>query len=230
MNKSRHIKQEYVDTAYRILSEEGFEEVTIRRLAKETGRNSALLYYYFDSLRQLISVASIRYLVEYYDVLSTVENKHDESLEINLQSWICLAWFAFRNVPIYENFFLYDIDTSEKALHKYFSIFPEDKATIDNYFLNDCMLSLDLKMRDKWMLMKSVKEGAIAEADVEYLMNFDYYLFCGMMNELRFSYKDSEYVKESIRRFSSMLTETYRRFLLPGHSIHNEHLEYLCND
>ena len=94
MEKDKQIKQKYVDTVYRILSEEGFEDITIRRLAKETGHNSALLYYYFNSLRHLISVASTRYLVEYYDVLYSVENNHHDSLEVNLQSWICMAWFC----------------------------------------------------------------------------------------------------------------------------------------
>lgn len=230
MEKGTEIKKQYVETAYRILSEEGFEEITIRRLAKETGRNSALLYYYFDSLKYLISVASIRYLVEYYDVISSIEKNYYESLEVNLQSWVCLGWFAFRNIPVYENFFLYDIESSEKALREYFMIFPEDRATIDNYSLNDCMLSLDLRMRDRWMLLRAAEEGAISQDSVDYLANFDYYLFCGMMNELRFTYKEQKTVEESLKKFSTILTETYRRSLSPGHTILGCHLETLRNE
>lgn len=230
MVKGKQIKREYVEAVYRILSEEGFEEITIRRLAKDTGRNSASLYYYFDSLRHLISIASIRYLVEYYDVLSSVENNHYEAMEINLQSWVCLAWFAFRNVPIYENFFLYDIESSENALHEYFMIFPEDKSTIDNYFLNDCLLTLDLRKRDRWMLVRAVEDGAISQESVDYLVDSDYYLFCGMMNELRYTYRDEKAVDESLKKYGAIMTETYRRSLLSGHSILGCHLETLRND
>lgn len=230
MTKEKQIKQEYIEAAYRILSEERFEEITIRRLAKDTGHNSALLYYYFNSLRHLISIASIRYLVEYYDVLSSVESNHYESLEINLQSWVCMAWFAFRNVPVYENFFLYDIELSENALREYFQIFPEDRSTIDNYFLNDCLLTLDLRKRDRWMLQRAVEEGAILQDSVDYLVNFDYYLFCGMMNELRFTYGDEKAVDESLKKFGAVITETYRRSLVSGHEILGCHLETLRND
>ena len=146
MAKEKQIKQEYINIAYQILAEEGYEAVTVRRLAKETGRNTASLYYYFDSLSYLISIASVRYLM-HYDTLSNVIDQHYKALEVDLQSWVCLAWYAFHNVPIYENFFLYDIELSEKALYEYLELFPEERSLIDNYFMNNILLSLDIKAK-----------------------------------------------------------------------------------
>lgn len=229
MAKTIQIKREYIEAAYNLLRDKEFEEISIRQLAKETGRNSATLYYYFDDLRNLIAIASIRYLMDYYDTVSTVANAHYSALDINLQSWGCFAWYAFHNVPIYENFFLYDISKSERALNEYLEIFPEEKETITKYFFGEHFYSLDLRMRDKWMLQKGVEDGMIAQESVEYLCDFDYYLFCGMMSEIRYTYKDEKVFTKSLRKFITMLTETYCRHLLPGCSILGCHLETITN-
>lgn len=63
--KAQKIKREYVEAAYKLCCDQDVEYITIRQIAKITGRNSATLYYYFDDLRDLISVASIRYLTDY---------------------------------------------------------------------------------------------------------------------------------------------------------------------
>lgn len=229
MAKAMQIKREYIEAAYGLLCEKEFDEITIRQLAKETGRNSASLYYYFNDLRSLLSIASVRYLMDYYDTVSTVASSYYKAFEINLQSWGCLAWYAFHNVPIYENFFLYDSSMSEKALNEYLEAFPEEKDIITKYFFGESFYSLDLRMRDKWILRKSVEEGMIAEKSVEYLGELDYYLFCGMMGEIRHTYKDEEVFNRSFKKFIYILTETYRRQLLPGCSMLGCHLETLTN-
>jgi len=229
MAKALQIKREYIEAVYTLLCDREFDEISIRQLAKETGRNSATLYYYFDDLRSLISIASIRYLMDYYDTVSMVANSHYKALEINLQTWGCFAWYAFHNVPIYENFFLYNSSMSEKALNEYLEVFPEERDIITQYFFGEAFYSLDLRMRDRWMLQKSVKDGMIAEESVEYLSNFDYYLICGMMSEIRYTYKDEKVFAQSLKKFITILTETYRRQLLPGCSMLGCHLETITN-
>lgn len=229
MAKAIQIKREYIEAVYRLLCDREFDEISIRQLAKETGRNSATLYYYFDDLKSLISIASVRYLMDYYETVSMVANSSNKALEINLQTWGCFAWYAFHNVPIYENFFLYDTARGEKALNEYLEIFPEERELITRYFFSEHFYSMDLRMRDRWMLQKSVKEGMIAEESVAYLNDLDYYLFCGMMSEIRYTYKDEKVFARSLERFIDLLTETYRRHLLPGCTMLGCHLETLTN-
>lgn len=229
MAKAVQIKREYVDAVYDLLCDEEFDDISIRQLAKKTGRNSAALYYYFDDLKSLLSIASVRYLMDYYDTVSTVANTHYKALEINLQTWGCFAWYAFHNVPIYENFFLHDTVRGEKALNEYLEIFPEEKDLITRYFFSEHFYSMDLRMRDEWMLKKSAEEGMIAQESVEYLSNFDYYLFRGMMSEIRYTYKDEKVFADSFEKFTGLLTRTYRGQLLPGCSILGYHLETITN-
>lgn len=230
MDKTTQIKREYIDVVYNLLCEEDFDKISIRHLATVTGRNSATLYYYFDDLRNLISIASIRYLTEYYETVSMVVNSHFNTLEINLHTWGCFAWYAFNNAPIYENFFLYDISKSEKALNEYLELYPEEKEFIKGYFLGETFYSLDLRMRDRWMLQKSAEEGMIASKSIDYLADFDFYLFSGMLSEIRHTKKDEKGIRDMLKKFLDIITETYRSQLLPGCSMLGCHLETIINN
>ena len=230
MDKAKQIKIEYVEAAYKLLCEQDFDEISIRQLAKITKRNSATLYYYFEDLNNLLTIASVRYLMEYYDILSTVVNSSFKILEINLLSWGCLACCAFKNPPIYENFFLRNPERSEKAFYEYLVLFPEEKEIVKHYFLGEQLYSSDLRQRDKWMLKKAVGERMISEESAEYLGNFDYYLFFGMVSEVRYKKCSEKEVSETQELFMEILTETYRKCLLPGCAMLDCHLKTIMND
>lgn len=55
------IKKLFIDTTVTIIKEEGVEKVSIRKIAKITGYNSATLYTYFKNLDYLILLSSIKF-------------------------------------------------------------------------------------------------------------------------------------------------------------------------
>ena len=52
------------------MKEDDIDKISIRKIAKRAGYNSATIYYYFEDLEHLILFASIRYLREYTSALA----------------------------------------------------------------------------------------------------------------------------------------------------------------
>ncbi|KIR02908.1 Transcriptional regulator, TetR family protein [Lachnospiraceae bacterium TWA4] len=99
----------FVDATYRILKEEGPEGIKIRRLANELNCTSTVIYRYFENLDHLVALASIRFLEDYIvDFRNLVNNPQivTDPYGLNIKMWNCLAKYAFKEIPIYENLFL----------------------------------------------------------------------------------------------------------------------------
>ena len=58
-------QRRFIEETYRIISTEGREALSIRRLARDMHCNSANIYRYFKDLDELVTYASLRYLTAY---------------------------------------------------------------------------------------------------------------------------------------------------------------------
>ena len=76
IQKVRMVKY-FVDATIEIIEKEGYEAVTIRKVADIAGYNSATLYNYFDNLEHLLFFASMRYLQDYICLLYTSPSPRD---------------------------------------------------------------------------------------------------------------------------------------------------------
>ena len=100
IQKVRMVKY-FVDATIEIIEKEGYEAVTIRKVADIAGYNSATLYNYFDNLEHLLFFASMRYLQDYIDQLPIYIKNANNSRDVYLLVWQCYVDCAFRNPKIY---------------------------------------------------------------------------------------------------------------------------------
>ena len=63
IQKTRMVKY-FVDATIDIIEKDGYESVTIRKVADIAGYNSETIYNYFDNLEHLLFFASMHYLRE----------------------------------------------------------------------------------------------------------------------------------------------------------------------
>ncbi len=68
------LRQNFIDAAARLFAEEGFEKVTIRKIASLAGGNSAMISYYFGNKSGL-----------YLEVLRFLFSEYDNKLKIIIQ-------------------------------------------------------------------------------------------------------------------------------------------------
>lgn len=116
MNK----KQQFLNVTYEILNEEGVAGVSIRRLAKEVGCTSTVIYRYFDNVEHLIIMASVRYLERYIADFKRYTKEIRNPLELNLTLWERFVTYALEKVDVFE--MLFSESTRKALLILYMSI------------------------------------------------------------------------------------------------------------
>ncbi len=117
----------------KIIQTEGLDAVSIRKLARESGKNSALIYHYFDNLDHLIIYSSLQILQEYTNDLDQLIRAYPRNKEeLFFSIWACFCDHAFKNPLVYKKLFFNRLSTSLDVLFQdYFLLFP------DRFLLHD---------------------------------------------------------------------------------------------
>jgi len=82
--KAKVVKEQIVDKAFSILRKEGFQGLTVRRLAGELGCSTQPIYYYFSNMEELkkeLYVKAREFFVEYVRSIELPASKESQFLE-----------------------------------------------------------------------------------------------------------------------------------------------------
>ena len=79
-------QRRFIEETYRIISTEGREALSIRRLARDMRCNSANIYRYFKDLDELVTYASLRYLTAYLGDVAVCYAKSETTYIANIFS------------------------------------------------------------------------------------------------------------------------------------------------
>ena len=203
-------KEKYISKTYELLSQDGVEAVSIRRLAEELRCNSANLYRYFDGLDELILYASLKYLRDYLGEVRTLLSHVEDSLELHFSVWECFARHTFSYPEIFNNLFWGKYSHQlDRIIQDYYSIFPEELTGMDDY-MRSVFLSGDFDYRDYLMLMRSVEDGRFTQQQAAFLNTISMNLYRGFLKDLL----DHPSNRNSERSKASFLECIHRIFAL----------------
>jgi|GEM_PF-1673590 len=216
---TRKTKKDYIEAAYALIVKEGIEHVTIRQVADEVGSSSASLYRHFDNLDHLLALASVRFLRSYSNDASYIAQVDLNPMELELELWECFAYYAFKDVPIFENlFFGGDSDRTQHIILEYYYNFPEELSHVRPY-ITEMMSEGNLIMRDRYVLTQAVKSGMITEESCMRLSKIATYLLRGMLQAYRETYQVEGVARRAMIEFMDLMRSLYLSALLPGHTI-----------
>lgn len=123
----KRIMKYFIEAAYKLLTEEGIEKITARKVADLAGYNSATLYNYFSNLDHLICYASMVHLRAYYAELDDFVAGTEEPRAIFLKTWQLFSRHSFENPKIFRLIFFSPFRAELKQMiETYFDIFPEN--------------------------------------------------------------------------------------------------------
>lgn len=204
-------KRLFVEKAYTILKEEGFESVKIRRLASELNCTSTVIYRYFDNLEHLIALASIpflnEYIIDYKNLISDPQILTDP-YGLNLRIWDCLAGHAFKNIHIYENLFFGQYQYSlGDIIFEYHQMYLENSKEGFNGYSISVLFNDDLFQRDYVLLRRAAALGTIRMRDAEIVSQFEYHLFRSIMLKYKNEYKQPGIPEKAAAEFSWLIHE-----------------------
>lgn len=217
VNPDRKIK--YITITSRILEEEGMDGVSIRRVAKEAGCTSAVLYKHFENRDHLIMLASVKFLEPYIlEFRKQTKRKDITSIQMDLILWKFFIREAFDKKPYYElMFFSPERDMLEECIFEYYQLFPEQERDFDG-FSASIIFSNNLTEREFVRLRRASNAGLITMDNASLLSRLSTAVFRGLFMLYPYSeMKDNKAALDmAIEDCYLLIYELFRKFVNPG--------------
>ena len=156
----------FIRTARSIIDAEGIDQVTIRKIAKASGYNSATIYLYFHDLDELMCLASLSYVEDLIREWVEGLKVPRSTVETYCYSWELYARYAFQNPHIYNHLFFYPHSRPfVETVRYYHQLFPERLADIGD-IIEEILLGMPHVERESSVLRPLTKDGLIREEDL----------------------------------------------------------------
>ncbi len=163
-------KKRLIECTYAALLENRASELRIRDLAKQSGCAPSSVYQHFESIEELIAVASVKFLDEYTMEYSRMLNEVKDLVSSYLQGWELFCKFAFKRPDIFSYLFweLNGLDL-EDIVTKYYSIFPLTPPQVYSaqYYLT--FFEGDIQMRDFVLMRTMASKHLVTVEDARYV-------------------------------------------------------------
>lgn len=164
--KQKRVMTYFIEATEEIIKEDGVDGVSINKVAKKAGYNSATIYNYFDSIEQLVLYASINYLKDYVIDLKEKVDENKSALEIYKTIYKIFNEHSFKSPEIFYNMFFGRYSYMlEVIIADYYKIFPQ--------YLNGqisivkSMLSQgNMRQRDEELAKNLAAEGFIKKENI----------------------------------------------------------------
>ncbi|MDU1642104.1 TetR/AcrR family transcriptional regulator [Peptoniphilus harei] len=163
IEKKKKVMTCFIEATEDLMKEDDIDKISIRKIAKRAGYNSATLYYYFEDLEHLILFASIRYLREYTSALARNIKKGMTTIEKYRTVYETFNHYAFRSPVIFHNMFFGKYSPMLlEVIKEYYDIFPDDLEDHDE-LLRGLLTQGNMYSRDKQIVDQLVSEGTIED-------------------------------------------------------------------
>lgn len=171
----------FIEAADEILRKEGIKGITIRKVAKIAGYNSATIYNYFENLDHLILFTSMKYVKPYALALPEYIKDTTDPVEKFRAIWECFCYYSFKDPEIYYSIFFANLNKNlDSYVRDYYKLFPEELGE-DSHGLNTMLLKSDIYERGMSSLDDSIEEGLLPIEDAEDLNNICTIIYKGIL-------------------------------------------------
>ncbi|KXB64443.1 transcriptional regulator, TetR family [Parvimonas sp. KA00067] len=200
IQKTRMVKY-FVDATIDIIEKDGYESVTIRKVADIAGYNSATIYNYFDNLEHLLFFASMHYLREYIDGIPSYIKSAKDSRDVYLLVWQCYIDCAFRKPEIYYTIFFSNLKQDlEQYVESYYSYFPLDVKKYPKV-VREMLLSKSIKTRSFNLMQACVEEKIVSKDRAEMIDSLIICVFESMLLKVYRGSINSSVAKELVNNY-----------------------------
>lgn len=187
MKKTRQrqrTKRIFIESAAEIIQKEGFEALTIRKVADHAAYNSATIYNYFDNLEHLRSLSALIFIKDYTDELDECIKNCKNTFEINEQVWLCFYKHSFLKPKVFHSIFGNSVNKKHASyISEFYTLFP-DHLTVQSEEVRGMITEENLFDRTMYLLEECADDGYFAENDLEEIYELLFFVYQGMLNKL----------------------------------------------
>ena len=157
----------FISATREVIETEGIGNVTVRKVADIAGCNSSLLYFYFNDVDELVTLACMSYLEKYTKTL-VADLKHlDDDYDIFIHTWEVFTVYTLNNPEIFNQiFFSRHKEPLSKMISEYYRLFPAQLESVGTA-VKDMLYQGTLEERNSDVLRPLVETGQIKEENVD---------------------------------------------------------------
>ena len=125
--KKKRMLTYFIKSAQDIMTAEGMQGITLRKVADGAGYNNATLYNYFDDLDHVVLYASLKYLSLYNESVAKELKKCHTAKERFYVMWEVFCQVSFAHPDAFHQIFFNKHSSSLTAIcDEYYQLFPEE--------------------------------------------------------------------------------------------------------
>ena len=174
----------FINAAEELIHNEGFEEVTLRKVADKAGYNSATLYNYFENLDHLIFYAAMKSVKDYALALNTYLIDSKNAMDQFLKVWECFCDYSFDMPEIYNAIFFPNLDKDmDHYVGEYYRFFPEELMSAESS-ISTMLLKRNISDRAMTIVIDCVNEGFIRPEDADKLNDITLLIYEGILRKV----------------------------------------------
>ncbi|MCH4886120.1 TetR/AcrR family transcriptional regulator [Acidaminobacter sp. JC074] len=216
MKKARQrqrTKRIFIESAAEIIEKEGFEALTIRKVADLAAYNSATLYNYFDNLEHLRSLSALIFMKDYTDELDQCIVGCETAYEVNEAVWLCFYKHSFLKPEVFHSIFGNSVNKKHNSyINEFYELFP-DHLTTQSESVKGMLTGENLFDRTMFLLKACADEGYFNEEDLEDIYELLFFIYQGMLNKLMAApdmINEDEFVNQS-KKYLHRLFLSYKK-------------------
>lgn len=157
----------FISATREVIETEGIKNVTVRKVADIAGCNSSLLYFYFNDVDELVTMACMSYLEKYTKTLIADLKHLDDDYDIFVHTWEVFTVYTLNNPEIFHQiFFAEHKESLTKMIAEYYRLFPAQLDAV-GASIKDMLYQGTLEQRNADVLRPLVEQGHIKEENVE---------------------------------------------------------------
>lgn len=125
--KKKRMLTYFIKSTQDIMTAEGMQGITLRKVADGAGYNNATLYNYFDDLDHVVLYASLKYLSLYNKTIVKELEKCHTAKERFYMMWQIFCQISFAHPDAFHQIFFNKHSTSLTTIcDEYYQLFPEE--------------------------------------------------------------------------------------------------------
>lgn len=184
MKKSVRTQIVIIEATANLIYKIGINNISIRKISKESGYNTSNIYTYFDNLNNLLVISSYKFLEKYYYLLKTNIDQSTNSYDLYLKIWDIFLEFFLEYPDIFELLFMNDKNL-DVILEKYYELFEDAQKVSSHRIYNKMMQTSNLFKRNSALLELIYEEYDIS--DIQRLNRITVGYVLGISRDLRSS-------------------------------------------
>ncbi len=182
--KKRKMWDCFIPVTMDLIEEEGFDHVTIRKIADRAGYNSATLYNYFGDLSHLLFFASMKLLTPYVEEVKKTSAANDDLIQNYIDAWELFCTYSFEQPKLFYAVFIMDLNEHPDTLMKeYYEVYSEELSDASSE-LQRVLYHNDLSTRGFSLLHPIVNQGLITLQEAHSINEMTNFIWKGVLSDV----------------------------------------------